>query len=190
MSFWIQVCHPHLQISLFKWLNHILKMVSMLRFCHFYKKTLNFTFVISIQNDALCYSECCTDFINCCVSSIQSYSTSKCVDQPDKSALFWIEVRFSKWRYIILNNENKWGFLYFALMWLFSVNLNESSTPHQTHSGLNCFIRSRPQPLKTLLNALDIVEVRTCCYLLKLCNCWVLRSSSCPRIFIQFANAL
>ena len=127
LSFWIQVCHPHLQISLFKWLNHILKMVSMLRFCHFYKKTLNFTFVISIQNDALCYSECCTDFINCCVSSIQSYSTSKCVDQSDKSALFWIEVRFSKWRYIFLTNENKWGILCFALIWLFSVNLNECS---------------------------------------------------------------
>ena len=127
LSFWIKVCHPHLQISLFKWLNHILKMVSMLRFCHFYKKTLNFTFVISIQNDALCYSECCTDFINCCVSSIQSYSTSKCVDQSDKSALFWIEVRFSKWRYIFLTNENKWGILCFALIWLFSVNLNECS---------------------------------------------------------------
>ena len=63
-------------------------MVSLFRFCHLYKKTLNFTFVFSIQNHALCYSECCTDFINCCVSSIQSYSTSKCVDQPDKSALF------------------------------------------------------------------------------------------------------
>ena len=44
--------------------------------------------VISIQNHALCYYECCTDFINCCVSSIQSYSTSKCVDQPGKSAFF------------------------------------------------------------------------------------------------------
>ena len=88
LSFWIQVYHPHLQISLFEWLNHILKMVSLLRFCHLYKKTLNFTFVISIQNHALCYSECYTDFINCYVSSIQSYSTSKCVDQPDKSALF------------------------------------------------------------------------------------------------------
>ena len=51
-------------------------------------ETLNFTFVVSIQNHALCYSECCTDFINCCVSSIQSYSTAKCVNQPDKSALF------------------------------------------------------------------------------------------------------
>ena len=127
LSCCIQVCHPDLQTSLFKWLNHILKLISLIRFCHLYKKTLNFTFVISIKNLALCYSECCTDFINCCVSSIQSYSTSKCVDQPDKSALFWIEVRFSEWRCIFLNNENEWGFLCFALMWLFCVNLNESS---------------------------------------------------------------
>ena len=81
----------------------------------------------NINGKALCYSECCTDFINCCVSSIQSYSTSKCVDQPDKSALFWIEVHFSEWRWILLNNKNTWGFLCFTLMWLFCVNLNESS---------------------------------------------------------------
>ena len=64
LSFWIQVCHPHLQISLFKWLNHILKMVSLLRFCHLYKKTLNFLHLLSlfrmmhsvIQNAALILS--------------------------------------------------------------------------------------------------------------------------------------